>query len=126
MRAASASDYREIARRRLPKFLFEYIDGGSYDEVTLEANRRDLRAIALRQRVLRDVSAIDTSVAHLCGAMGAKTWVLVAHAPDWRYHLEREDNPWYPGMRLFRQPRDGDWDGAIAALAAALGGLVRT
>ena len=61
MKAASASDYRELARRRLPRFLFEYIDGGSFDEVTLRANRDDLRAISLRQRVMRDVSKIDTS-----------------------------------------------------------------
>lgn len=66
------------------------------------------------------VISVDTSVAHLAGAMGAPTWVLVAYAPDWRYHLGREDNPWYPTMRLFRQPADGDWHGAIAAVAAAL------
>jgi hypothetical protein len=63
---------------------------------------------------------IDTSVAHLGGAMGLPTWVLIAHAPDWRYHLERSDNPWYPTMRLFRQPRDGDWTDAIEAVAEAL------
>ena len=62
MKAAAVSDYRELARRRLPRFLFEYIDGGSYAEVTLRRNVADLEAIALRQRVLRDVSAIDLSV----------------------------------------------------------------
>lgn len=62
MKAASASDYREIARRRLPHFLFEYIDGGSYDERTLGRNVADLGALALRQRVLRDVSDIDLSL----------------------------------------------------------------
>src|SRR5262245_44420244 len=61
MKAASALDYRELARRRLPKFLFEYIDGGSYAEVTLQRNVADLEQIALRQRVLRDVSKIDLS-----------------------------------------------------------------
>ena len=66
------------------------------------------------------VITIDTSVAHLAGAMGVPTWVLVAHAPDWRYHLERSDNPWYPTMRLFRQDRDGDWSGPIARVAEAL------
>lgn len=59
MRAASISDYRELARRRLPRFLFEYIDGGSYAETTLGRNVTDLRDITLRQRVLRDVSEID-------------------------------------------------------------------
>ena len=61
MKAASVTDYRELARRRLPKFLFEYIDGGSYAESTLRRNTADLEAIALRQRVLRDVSSIDVS-----------------------------------------------------------------
>jgi L-lactate dehydrogenase (cytochrome) len=61
MKAAAAIDYRELARRRLPRFLFEYIDGGSYAEVTLRRNLEDLAAVALRQRVLRDVSAIDLS-----------------------------------------------------------------
>lgn len=59
--AASISDYRELARRRLPHFLFEYIDGGAYAEVTLKRNESDLEALALRQRVLRDVSKIDLS-----------------------------------------------------------------
>jgi L-lactate dehydrogenase (cytochrome) len=61
MKAASISDYRRLARRRLPRFLFEYIDGGAYDEVTLNGNVADLRRVALRQRILRDVSAIDLS-----------------------------------------------------------------
>jgi len=60
-RAASVSDYRALAKARLPHFLFEYLDGGSYDEVTLRRNVEDLRSIALKQRVLRDVSAIDIS-----------------------------------------------------------------
>lgn len=66
------------------------------------------------------VITIDTSVAHLAGAMGVPVWVLVAHAPDWRYHLVREDQPWYPTMRLFRQERDGDWSGAIARVSEEL------
>ncbi len=59
--AASVGDYRALAKARLPHFLFEYLDGGSYDEVTLKRNIEDLQAVALRQRVLRDVSAIDLS-----------------------------------------------------------------
>jgi L-lactate dehydrogenase (cytochrome) len=60
-KAASISDYRAMAKARLPHFLFEYLDGGSYDEVTLRRNVEDLRSVALRQRVLRDVSDIDLS-----------------------------------------------------------------
>lgn len=62
MKAASVSDYREQARRRLPKMFFEYIDGGSYAEVTLGRNVADLEAIALRQRVMRDMTNLDMSV----------------------------------------------------------------
>ena len=60
-KAANVSDYRALAKARLPHFLFEYLDGGSYDEVTLRRNVEDLQSIALRQRVLRDVSSIDLS-----------------------------------------------------------------
>ena len=62
MKAASVQDYRRLAKKRVPHFLFEYLDGGSYAEVTKERNRTDLESLALRQRVLRDVSHIDTSV----------------------------------------------------------------
>src|SRR5277367_3787623 len=61
MIAASISDYRELARRCLPPMFFEYLDGGSYSEVTLRRNVTDLESVALRQRVLRDVSSLDTS-----------------------------------------------------------------
>lgn len=58
MKAVSVQDYRALAQRRLPKFLFEYIDGGAYEEVTLRANREDLQKVSLRQRVLHNVSSI--------------------------------------------------------------------
>ncbi|MGC6329454.1 FMN-dependent L-lactate dehydrogenase LldD [Rhizorhabdus sp. FW153] len=77
MKAAAASDYRRIAQRRLPHFLFEYIDGGAYAEVTLRRNITDLEAIALRQRVLRDVSRLDLSTE----LFGQKLALPVALAP---------------------------------------------
>jgi L-lactate dehydrogenase (cytochrome) len=77
MKAASALDYRELARRRLPKFLFEYIDGGSYAELTLRRNVADLESIALRQRVLRDVSRLDLS----CELFGQRLALPVALGP---------------------------------------------
>lgn len=77
MKAASITDYRELARRRLPRFLFEYIDGGSYAETTLGRNVSDLRDVALRQRVLRDVSNIDLSAT----LFGQKQSLPVALAP---------------------------------------------
>jgi L-lactate dehydrogenase (cytochrome) len=61
-RAASVDDYRELARRRLPKIFFEYIDGGSYAEVTLKRNVEDFANLVLRQRVMRDMSDLDTSI----------------------------------------------------------------
>ena len=60
-KAANVSDYRALAKARLPHFLFEYVDGGSYDEVTLRRNVEDLQAVALKQRVLHDVSSLDLS-----------------------------------------------------------------
>jgi L-lactate dehydrogenase (cytochrome) len=77
MKAASALDYRELARRRLPKFLFEYIDGGSFAELTLRRNVADLESIALRQRVLRDVGTLDLS----CELFGQKLALPVALGP---------------------------------------------
>lgn len=66
------------------------------------------------------VIAPDTAVAHLAGALGAPVWTALPWLPDWRWMLEREDTPWYPTMRLFRQTRYADWDGVIARLAEAL------
>jgi tetratricopeptide (TPR) repeat protein len=88
--------------------------------VDLGAQLRDFADTAAFIAGLDLVVTVDTSVAHLAGAMAAPVWVLVSFSPDWRYHLERDDSPWYPTMRLFRQPADGDWAGAIERLAQAL------
>jgi len=66
------------------------------------------------------IIATDTSVPHLAGALGRPVWVLLSSAPDWRWLLEREDSPWYPSMRLFRQPEPGDWGSVIAQVSRAL------
>lgn len=88
--------------------------------VDVSARIADFSDTAALASLLDLVITIDTSVAHLAGAMGLPVWVLTAHAPDWRYHLGRDDNPWYPSMRLIRQERDGDWSGAIGRVAEAL------
>ncbi|MBI2774820.1 hypothetical protein HYX58_02350 [Candidatus Dependentiae bacterium] len=59
------------------------------------------------------VLTIDTSIAHLAGALGVPTWVMLQYASEWRFFLERSDSPWYPTMRLFRQPMQGDWQTVI-------------
>jgi len=66
------------------------------------------------------VISVDTSVAHLAGALAKPVWTLLPFVSDWRWLLDRSDTPWYPTMRLFRQGAPGDWSGAIAQLAAAL------
>ncbi len=63
---------------------------------------------------------VDTAMVHLAGAMGVPSWLLLPHVPDWRWLLDRADSPWYPSLRLFRQPRPGDWTTAIGTAAAVL------
>lgn len=71
------------------------------------------------------VISVDTSVAHLSGALGRPTLLLLPHRPDWRWLTSRTDSPWYPAMRLCRQQVQGDWSGVLAALAGQLGELLR-
>ncbi|HET8997010.1 MAG TPA: tetratricopeptide repeat protein [Acetobacteraceae bacterium] len=69
------------------------------------------------------VISVDTSVAHLAGALGRPTWVLLPVSPDWRWMARRADSPWYPTVRLFRQQRRGDWTELLRRVAVALAGL---
>jgi hypothetical protein len=66
------------------------------------------------------VITIDTAVAHLAGALGVRTWVALKFSPDWRWLLDRRDSPWYPSLRLFRQPSVGDWPAVFDAITREL------
>ena len=93
---------------------------------TLEATADALMEVDL-------VITVDTMLAHLAGALGRPVWNLLAFAPDMRWMLDRADTPWYPTMRLFRQPKPNDWAGvfrdvrreleALLARAAELAGM---
>jgi tetratricopeptide (TPR) repeat protein len=69
------------------------------------------------------VISVDTAVAHLAGALNKQTWLLLPHNADFRWLHQRDDSPWYPTMRLFRQKSRGDWQSVISELQAALNGL---
>jgi ADP-heptose:LPS heptosyltransferase len=66
------------------------------------------------------VITVDTSVAHLAGAMGKPVWIMLAYHTDWRWFLEGETSPWYPSARLFRQDRSRSWENVVARLQGAV------
>lgn len=84
------------------------------------AELHDFRDTAALAALVDAVICVDTSIAHVAGALGRPLQVLLPYAPDWRWLLGRDDSPWYPGARLLRQPRIGDWDSVVARVAAQL------
>jgi hypothetical protein len=81
----------------------------------------DIDRFAAQIAALDMVITIDNSTAHIAGALGVPVWVMLPFAPDWRWLLERADSPWYPTMRLIRQPRRGDWQSVVQTVQKALG-----
>ena len=93
------------------------------DDATVLKDRSDLLHFGDKLKDFSDTAAlisnldlvisIDTSVAHLAGALARPVWVLLPFLSDWRWLLDRDDSPWYPTARLFRQHAAGDWPGVI-------------
>lgn len=102
----------DVARVGLPEILDISAQLGDFAETAGVMANLDL------------VITVDTAVAHLAGAIARPVWTLLPFSPDWRWMLQREDSPWYPTMRLFRQPMPGDWDSVVAQAADRLTGLV--
>ena len=86
----------------------------------LSSDCEDMADTAAQISHLDLVISVDTSVAHLAAGLGVPTWVLMPYSPDWRWLQEREDTPWYPTMRLFRQQEPGDWEAVLQRVKQSL------
>jgi ADP-heptose:LPS heptosyltransferase len=82
----------------------------------------DILEAASRLMKIDLLITVDTMAAHLAAALGVRVWTMLPWEADWRWMLDREDTPWYPTMRLFRQPSPGDWHGVVERIAAELPG----
>jgi len=94
--------------------------------IDLTVHLTDFAETAALVSCLDLVISVCTSTAHLSGALACPTWVLLPHTPDWRWLLDRDDSPWYPTLRLFRQGADGNWASAVAKAVDALHRAINT
>lgn len=137
----SGGDNPKIRNRSIPLSLFSMLLGEEFDWVSLQKDlRADDASLSARMSSLRHygpqqadfadaagiidncdlVISVDTSIAHLAGAMGKECWVLLPKIADWRWMLNRDDSPWYSSVRLFRQASEGDWLGLLMRVRAEL------
>jgi hypothetical protein len=94
--------------------------GGEEPVTNLGEEFADLMDAACCVAAMDLIISVDTAMAHLAGALGKPTWMLLPFAPDWRWMLHRHDSPWYPTMQLFRQPRPRDWASVFFAVSERL------
>jgi ADP-heptose:LPS heptosyltransferase len=127
---------RSILLAELIQYLpigYQYVvvqkDSRSADQKTLETNPRmmnfsddleDFSDTAALCECLDLVISVDTSVAHLSAALGRTTWIVLPFSPDWRWLMDRDDSPWYPSVKLYRQTGIGDWNGVLERVRADL------
>ncbi len=98
----------------------EFLTGNS-DIIHIGAELADFADTAAVIELFDLIISVDTSVVHLAGAMGRPAWMLLPYSPDFRWLLDREDSPWYPTLKLFRQPKIGDWQSVIGRVRKELG-----
>ncbi|MEO8024879.1 MAG: tetratricopeptide repeat protein [Bryobacteraceae bacterium] len=136
-------NYKDNARRSVPPGFFEVFSGLEgirwfglqKDQANVQIPGLHMEWLERSETTFSDAAAIvanldlvisvDTSIAHLAGALARPVWLLTAHTPDWRWMLDREDSPWYPTMRLFRQPEHGAWRPVIERIRERLQALMR-
>jgi len=92
----------------------------AFELIRLDNELNDFTDTAALLSVLDLLISVDTAPVHLAGALGRSVWVLLPYAPDWRWMLNRNDSPWYPSMRLFRQAKSGDWESVFQQIAKEL------
>ena len=92
--------------------------------IDLDERLRDFDDTAAVVKQMDLVISCDTALAHLAGALQVPVWLAIRYAPDWRWLLDRSDTPWYPTMRIYRQPQPGDWQGLFEQMQQPLQSLV--
>jgi hypothetical protein len=118
-------DARFISLQKDPRPSDQGVLRARSEIVDLTAQLTDFSETAALIACLDLVITVDTSVAHLAGAMGCPAWILLPFSPDYRWLLDRDDSPWYPSVRLFRQSDRRDYGEVLARVRNALQQLVR-
>jgi tetratricopeptide (TPR) repeat protein len=142
---SGSATHHDDANRSIPlRALLPLLDAGATfvslqkelgaDDAPFPRERGDIRHFSGELKTFSDTAAlvaqmdlvisVDTSIAHLAGALAKPAWILLPFMPDWRWLLDRDDSPWYPTLRLFRQDAAREWDGVIARVRADLGKLL--